>query len=174
MYNYIKSLQENPKNPRGILRFLIGLQRSGKSTYANQWVRDKPREKYSIIFPRVIVCADNIRMAVTGQRYNRHAEPTIFMIKDYMIEALLSRGFDVIIDGTHTTKISIQRIFEIDLDAQWTLINTPFEICKHRALKTNQPDLVPVLNRTNRQLQILLDEGISRVCEKIKQEVIDR
>lgn len=161
-----------PPIKRGKLRFMIGLQRSGKSTWANKWVRDKPRvDSDGVVVPRVIVCADDIRLAVSGKRFNRHAESVVFMIKDYMIKSLLIRGHDVLCDGTHTTKTSIRRNFEIDLDAEWTLINTPVEICKQRAIETNQPDLVQVLDRTGRQLKALLDEGIPQVCETLKEEV---
>lgn len=159
---------------RGKLRFMIGLQRSGKSTWATRWMRGKPREENGIVFPRAVVCADNIRLAITGHRYNRRAEPVVFTVKDYMIEALLSRGHDVLVDGTHTTKTSIRRNFEIDLDASWTLINTPVEVCKKRAVESGQPDLVPVLDRTGRQLRSLLDEGLPKVCEEIRKEVRDR
>lgn len=160
---------------RGLLRFMIGLQRSGKSVWATKWMRDNARiDDSGIVYPRAVVCADNIRLAVCGKRYNRRIEPTTFMIKGYMIESLLSRGHDVLVDGTHTTRTSIERIFEIDIDAQWTLINTPVEVCKQRAVETGQPDLVPVLDRTNRQLQALLAKGIPQVCEEIRQGVRER
>lgn len=159
---------------RGKLHFLIGLQRSGKSTWATHWMRKKPIVKDGIVFPRAVVCADNIRLAVTGQRYNRRAESTVFMIKQYMIETLLSRGHYVLVDGTHTTETSIRRILEIDRDATWTIINTPVAICKKRAMETNQPDLVPVLDRTNQQMKKLLDEGIDNVINRIKSAIYYR
>jgi adenosyl cobinamide kinase/adenosyl cobinamide phosphate guanylyltransferase len=163
-----------PTVVRGKLRFMIGLQRSGKSTWATRWMRDDPRFENGITFPRAVVCADDIRKAVTGHRYNRRAEPVVFMVKDYMIEALLQRGHDVLVDGTHTTVISIRRNFEIDIDAQWTLINTPKEVCIQRALDTNQADLVPVLERTGDQLKYLLKVGIPKICENIQHEVRQR
>lgn len=157
---------------RGKLRFLIGLQRSGKSTFATQWMRGASRtDDDGVVFPRAVVCADNIRLAISGQRYNRHIEPVTFMVKDYMIESLLSRGHDVLVDGTHTTKMSIRRNYEIDIDAQWTLINTPVAVCKQRAIDTGQPDLVPVLDRTGAQLKALLNEGIAHVCDAMREEV---
>lgn len=153
---------------RGKLRFLIGLPRSGKSTWATDWVRKRPDET---AFPRVVVCADDIRLAVTGQRFNHCAEPVVAMIKKYMIESLLARGHDVLVDETNTTKSSIRRNFEADIDAQWTLINTPADVCKERAVDTNQPDLIPVINRMECQLKALLDEGIPSICENLREEV---
>lgn len=165
--------QFNSQIRRGQLRFLIGLPRSGKSTWATQWMRSQSvrRDDDGIVYPRAVVCADNIRLAVTGQRYNQWAEPTVFMVKNYMIESLLSRGIDIVADGTHTTKSSIAKNFEFDMEARWTLINTSVDICKERAIASGQPDLVPVLDRMDGQLQELLEEGIDNVVQSIKKEV---
>lgn len=157
---------------RGQLHFTIGLARSGKSTFCSKWVCQQPRECIEgFIHPRVVVCADNIRLAVTGQRYNRHAESTVFMIKNYMIESLLSRGHDVIVDGTHSTISSVQRLLEIDPNAQYHLINTSAEVCKQRAIATNQEDLIPVIDRHAGQLKVWehdIDGYIQHIKEQIK------
>jgi predicted kinase len=164
----------SPVVKRGKLRFLIGLQRSGKSTWATNWMRGTPREENGIIFPRAVVCADNIRLAITGERYNKLSEPTVFMVKDYMIEALLSRGNDVVCDGTHTTKTSIRRNFEIDINATWTLINTPRVVCVQRVIESEQLDLIAVLERSSKQLSMLLEEGLPEVCKQLKEEIQKR
>ena len=160
-----------PVVKRGQLTFTIGLQRSGKSTWATNWMRSNPRQEDGIIFPRAVVCADNIRLAVSGQRYNKDAEPTVFMIKDYMIEALLARSNDVLCDGTHTTITSIRRQFEIDINAKYKVFDTPKAECMRRAIKTGHLDLAHALDRTEGQLKELLDQGVENVCEEIRKQV---
>lgn len=142
---------------RGSITYTVGTARCGKSTFCDKWVRE-PSDR-----PRAIVCADNIRLALHGQRYNQVSEPMVWAIKDYMTEALLSRGHDIIIDGTHTTKESIRRILKVDPNAKYKLINTPKDICIRRAIDTGQVDLIPVIERQHAQLQKLLEEGIDEI-----------
>lgn len=161
----------SPMVTTGHLHFMIGLPRSGKSTWATKWMRAPSRQVGGVPFPRVVVCADNIRLAVHGQRFNSRAEPTVHMIKDYMTVSLLDRGHDVLVDGTHTTKASLRRLMQIDPNATWTHIATPKDVCQERAVACGQADLVPIIERMGRQLQTLLDSGISSVLQEIKEEL---
>lgn len=124
---------------KGRLYFTSGMPRCGKSTYCEEWVKQAPK--------RVIVCSDDIRLALHGHRYEPLAETIVFGIKHIMIRSLLSRGFDVIVDGTHSTEISIQRILEIDQNAICIMFDTSKEECIKRALATGQNDLIPAIER---------------------------
>ena len=126
------------------LQFTIGLPRSGKSTFANKWADEKPR--------RVIISSDNIRLALTGKRYEPLAETMVFATKHVMIRAMLDRGFDVLVDGTHSTEISLMRIFEIDINAEPIIFDTRPEVCKSRADITGQSDLYPIIDRISTNL----------------------
>lgn len=126
------------------LLYTIGLQRSGKSTICDKWAKAAPM--------RAIVNSDSIRLALTGKRYEPLAETMVFATKHVMIRALLNRGFDVIVDGTHSTEISIQRILEIDINAKAIPIQTEYSTCIQRAIDTNQSDLVPSINRVYNNL----------------------
>ena len=126
------------------LYYTIGNMRSGKSTLCTEWAKNKPM--------RTIVNSDSIRLALTGKRYEPLAETQVFAIKHIMIRALLERGFDVMVDGTHSTEISIQRILEIDINAEEMPIITPLQECIERANKTNQPDLIPSIYRVHKNL----------------------
>ena len=95
----------------GKLYFTIGLPRSGKTTKCNVWAQDYHTEivGHQLIFnelnnsnPRTIVCADEIRLAVYGQRWWTEGEELVHAIQRIMIVSLLNRH-DVIVDGTHTT-----------------------------------------------------------------------
>lgn len=166
-----------PKKEPGHLKFTIGITRCGKSTYCDRWVRfqeDIPDEFPTN--PRTIVCTDDIRLALHGQRFNRHAEPMVWALKTYDAKSKLIRGMDVIIDGTNTTKESILRIFNIDSNATYVLIDTDPEECKRRALSTGHTNLIEggVIDRQVRQLAELKVEGIEKVVESIRERVKKR
>ena len=158
-----------------MLYYTVGLPRSGKSTLCDQWIKREVRiaGPNSIITdcqfipcltdternakPRVIVCSDDIRLALHGQRYQKEAEEMVSSIKYIMIRAYLSRGFDVLVDGTHTFQHSFEKLMNIDKDAEPVFILTSVELCKERAKSTNQEDLIPVIDRMNEQL---MERGI--------------
>lgn len=150
---------------KGTLYFTIGLPRSGKSTYANEWVKEKPM--------RVVVCGDDIRFALHGKRFEPLAESMVNAIKLTMIRALLNRGFDVLVDGTHTTRHSIKQLLEIDRYAIGLLdTNVPTaEECIQRAKDTGQEDLIPVIHRMNKNLEEMWEVGPNFFVQEILEEV---
>lgn len=148
----------------GSLTFMIGIPRSGKSTYCTEWVRGAPN--------RAIVCADDIRLALHGKRFEGRAEPMVHAIKMTMIRALLNRGMNVIVDGTHTTEKSIRELLEIYPEANYVLFTTNKDECKRRAKETNQEDLYPVIDRMDLQLQNLLQKGIDKIIADIKTKLV--
>lgn len=141
------------------LLFTIGPPRSGKSTYCTEWAKAAPN--------RAIVCGDSIRQAL-GFEYRQENETLVQGIKDTMIRALLDRGQDVIVDGTHSTEGNIKRIFQIDKKAKpvWVphfhiyetkdiagyecnpieLYNFHLDI-NERGRKTKGEYIIPVINR---------------------------
>ncbi len=136
---------------RGNLTFLVGIPRSGKSTFV---------KKYQELFPlAVVVSSDKIRLALHGERYNPLAETMVFAIKHVMIRALLDSGYDVIVDGTHSSRVSIRRLLEIDPNAKPIQVTTSEEVCIERAIKCGQEDLIPAIKRISRNLKIIEDFG---------------
>lgn len=152
----------------GQLFFLIGLPRSGKSSIATEWVNGKIDIGENSCFtyrdirykpltiPRVIVCADDIRLSM-GHRWNGYVEPFVNAIKLTMISTLLKKH-DVLVDGTHTTTKSISGLLDIYKIALPLIIQTPPDICKQRALQTKQDDLIPIINRMYDQLLKMSNE----------------
>lgn len=136
------------------LLYCIGLPRSGKSTICTKWANEKPM--------RAIVNSDSIRLALTGRRYEPLAETQVFATKHVMIRALLERGFDVIVDGTHSTEISIKRILEIDINAKAIPVHCDIDDAKARAKATNQFDLDESIDRINKNMLNLGLYGCSR------------
>lgn len=148
------------------LYFMIAASRSGKSTYANKWINEGEK--------RVIVCSDDIRHALHGNRYSTYAETMVFAIKHVMIRSLLSRGFTVLVDGTHTSEISITRLLEIDPNAEPILIRTPKEECINRAKKLGQDDLIPVIERQFKNIDNILSIGLEQYLDGIRAKIKDR
>lgn len=148
------------------LFFLISGARAGKSTFANQWVNEGEK--------RVIVCSDDIRKALHGNRYSAYAETMVFAIKHIMIRSLLSRGFTVLVDGTHTSEISITRLLEIDPNAEAILIKTPKEECIKRAISLGQNDLIPVIERQFKNIDNILSLGLNEYLDGIRAKIKDR
>lgn len=148
---------------KGRLYAMIGVARSGKSTIAEQWKNNKidivnytyyPTNNL-LLMPRVVVCADQIRLALHGERYIEKAEVFVHAIKNIMIISLLNSGHDVLVDGTHTTESSIKELLRIDVDCEFCIIKTPIDICIERAIKTNQEDLIPIINRMASQISTI-------------------
>lgn len=148
------------------LYFCIGRPRSGKSTFCNRWVEQEAK--------RVVVSSDDIRMALHGQRYEPLYETMVFAIKHVVIRAHLHRGMDVIVDGTHSSEVSIQRILEIDNCAIPILFETSEHECIKRAIEIQQFDLVNPIKRIGRQIDLLIAEGIENVIERILRKIHER
>lgn len=173
----------------GKLYFLIGLPRSGKSTFAQKWLnqeidivdnslfitKSKNFMTHRIYTPRTIVCADDIRLSL-GHRWNGHIEPFVNAIKLTMIKTLLYKH-DVLVDGTHTTTKSILELLNIDRDALPFVIYTNPQICKQRAKETNQEDLYPIIDRMYFQLlemsqcEYIKINNIVKVIDELRDKV---
>lgn len=157
---------------KGKLYFCIGLPRSSKSTFCNKWVMNRPMS--------VIVSSDDIRLAIHGKRYEPLAETLVFATKHIMIRALLNRGFDVIVDGTHSTEISIQRLLEIDEKAVAIVFDASKETCIQRAIDSGQEDLIPAIERIetnllklgwipNKHDQGAVHKSLVKILDKVKE-----
>lgn len=169
------------------LLFTIGPPRSGKSTYCTNWAKETPN--------RAIVCADSIRQAL-GFEYRQENETLVQGIKDTMIRALLDRGQDVIVDGTHSTMPSITRMFSINNNAIPIWIPSfeyydvtggkDFqEVCEifkdkedyvneliKRGRETKGEYIVPVINRIVQNIRSLV--ALTIYCGPVNQNNLDR
>ena len=169
----------------GNLYFLIGLPRSGKSTFAKNWQRthidilcDNTTEENKapfMDFNRVVVNADSIRLALSGNRWNYLTEPFVHAIKTTMTRTLISQDYKVLIDGTHTTTKSIGELFDIDNYAHYHIVNCDKDICIQRAKDSGQSDLEPVIERMAKQLELLTPQKIEEIRQNsIKNKGLQR
>ncbi len=153
----------------GTLTFTVGLPQSGKSTWANNWVRGPFKagslawpdnvsfnylnDEITVSRPRVIVAGDDFRHAIHGREYLVEAEGLVFASMDIAARALLSRGFDVLIDETCTTQSTLLRMLKLDLQARPIFIDTTLDVCRQRALDSGRPYLLGPMERM--ALQVL-------------------
>ena len=134
----------------------VGLPRSGKST----WALATSKQLHC-----PIVNPDSVRLAVTGQRFVRAAEPTVWMVVRYMLRALFIAGHKtVILDSTNLSKS--QRKVWLDESKNgnygdstvcFVTFDTDPDTCKQRAIDTNQIDLLPIIDSMHESFEELDD-----------------
>jgi predicted kinase len=119
----------------------VGLPRSGKTT----WARAQGHP---------IVCPDEIRLALHGQRYAQEAEPFVWAIARLMVRALFTAGHNtVILDATNVTQKRRDE-WESDLwDTVFHVIPTNEEECLARADAERDEEIKPVIRRMAEQFE---------------------
>ena len=132
----------------GTLSFSIGLARSGKSTFIEEWQKKTPNS--------VILSGDAVRFSLSGQRFQLEVEP---LVKPHMIiaaKALLHVGMNVFWDDTNTHHVNVEDILRIDPNAKAYIFHCPIEVCIQRCYDTNQLDVVDSIKRMNDNLSVTL------------------
>ncbi len=134
----------------------VGLPRSGKST----WALATSKQLHC-----PIVNPDAVRLAVTGQRFVREAEPTVWMVVRYMVRSLFNAGHcTVILDATNLTKS--RRKFWLDESKQgnygdsavcFVTFDADADTCKQRAIESDMTDLLPVIDMMHESFEELDD-----------------
>jgi predicted kinase len=175
----MRSGSVNLDGDRGRLFYTIGLPQSGKSSAANAWVREAYQREGDLVVgpqierPRVIVSGDDFRQATYQAEYWRQGESLVFALMDASVRALLSRGFDVLIDETSTTEQTLLRYYLIDFNAQAILIDTPEEVCAQRAIANGKDFLVQPIRQMARQKAALLKDWPAAI-ERVKAHILTR
>lgn len=118
-----------------ILHLMIGLPRSGKSTRARKM-------GYPIVEP------DAIRKVLGCFPMVNHLETLVWSLALIMVRALFAAGHtDVILDAVNHTE-ERRKVWQC---AEWTIqyhvVDISKELCKERAIATDQAYLVPIIER---------------------------
>ena len=118
-------------NPNQELVILRGLQGSGKTTFAHQWVAEDPDWRFR-------VNRDDLRK----QGYNllwglsNHMEGTISLMEEAQAKAALAAGLSVIIDATNLKARTVKDWYAVANKAGVTVrvhdLETPLDICIDR------------------------------------------
>jgi predicted kinase len=118
--------------PRLIL--LVGLPRSGKSTWAAG--QNHP-----------VVSRDAIRIQLHGRPFFPEHEDEVSQIEEQSVRDLIAAGHrTVIIDATHFRQEYIDRWKTGEWTIETRLFSTPRSLCIRRAKNCGRPDLVEVIN----------------------------
>ena len=125
------------------LHMMIGLPRSGKSTYARQL-------GYPIVEP------DAIRLVMHGTPWRANIEPMVWAIAKVMVEALFQAGHHhVVLDAVNHTE-ERRKMWQSDQWAiQYHCIDADSQTCIQRATDTHQEYLIPVIERMHRDFEPL-------------------
>ncbi len=111
---------------KGRLVYMIGLPRSGKSTFVNKWVQTMPG--------RTIVNGDSIRLALHGEGFIKEREKEVYDIGLVMVKSLLLNGLDVLVDETNTTPDE-RKVWQ-DMGGVGIFVDTPLDKCIDRVKGT--------------------------------------
>ena len=112
-----------------------GIQGSGKSTWALNWVEEKPTR-------RVRINRDSLRK-MFGKYWVLEREELCNIVEDKAIAYAITKGFDVIIDDMNLNPKTIEHIKELVLnvdsnaDIRYELFNAPLTECVTRVEKRN-------------------------------------
>jgi predicted kinase len=123
------------------LILMVGLPRSGKSTYAK-----------TTGFP--IVNPDSIRLALHGERFISDAEPMVWAIAKYMVKSLFLAGHStVILDATNTTAKRREEWVSRHWKVSIMHITTTKEVCISRAIEEGDTDIIQVIERMSENFE---------------------
>lgn len=165
-----------------MLSFTIGLPRAGKNKYAV--------ENFSSP-GKLWISRDDVRLVLHGKRFEVLREKEVQLIYANAVKTLLKCNphIHLLLNETNCSVKAVRTVFrEYDPTADFIFINTPPEVCKERAILTEQTDLIPVIYRMydnlltladyssvpakDEQLAKELDFLIPRSVEKIRREVM--
>lgn len=120
------------------IKILIGLPRSGKST----WLKNNKNNE-------VVVSADDLRYLVYNQRFWSEGESLVWSLRGIFLKYLLQQGVDIIIDETNTTQKARKNIIDLAKKYDYYITGIVIEVlpdeCIKRAKETDQYDLIPVI-----------------------------
>ncbi len=139
------------------LYVMVALPRAGKSTYIRKYLREI-----------VQVSADQLRLIISGERFSPKQEPKVWWVRSIMLEALMQQGIDIVVDQTninrHRRKPLLELAKEYGYRSTAIEIKTGIEICKRRAIKTGQKDLLPVIEKmAHNYEEVNKDEGFDEI-----------
>jgi predicted kinase len=143
---------------RTALAIICGLPLSGKSTFVRQLRRE---------MPWVVVCPDEVRLALHGSEFLKPAEGLVWASTELMVRAMLRSEQMVLIDATNTTKtrrnvwVDIADDFGLPLAAY--VMDTPAHTCKDRALAANKEHMVPIIERMAEQWEDVDEYAVETV-----------
>lgn len=120
-----------------VLLAMFGLPRSGKTTICKRLMRE---------LGAPVVNQDSVRLALHGHRYLGKAEPLVKAVTNIFIDTLFLTGHPLVIcDETNYSRAKRDTLKNPRWDTYFYEVPTTPEVCIERAIATEQPDLIPVI-----------------------------
>lgn len=115
--------------------FVRGIQGSGKSTWAKQWVEEDPKK-------RVRISWDDLRN-MYGKYWVPTRESLVSKGSYEIFKEALKEGYDVVVDNMNLSEKSTSQFKEIakkfNCQIEFVDFNTPLEVCIERDSKRENP-----------------------------------
>lgn len=124
---------------------LIGLPRSGKTTFRNDFKEMYPHY--------VCVSADDLRYLIYGQRYFQGGEPLVWAFRGYMLESLFQNGNDILIDETNTTTQRRESIIKQARKNGYNVIGIYMDTRLSTCISRSDEAIIDTLNRMHIQFE---------------------
>lgn len=123
-----------------VITIMVGLPRSGKSTYVNKNYQNTP-----------VISADQLRLVIYGQRFWKDGEDLVWTFRKKMLQVLLQQKIDIVIDETNTIERNRSSIINMAIEHGYTvnavvIVEDP-DVCIKRAKDSGQEDLELVIKR---------------------------
>lgn len=127
------------------LIMLVGLPRSGKSTYRKKLVEQ---------FKYLTVCPDTLRLLIHGEAFKAEYEKQVWQTAELMVKAAFEDGQDVVIlDATSITKKDRNKWKSDKWRRDIRYIDTPMDVCLSRIEPGKNEYLKEVIERMNKNFQ---------------------
>jgi predicted kinase len=161
--NISKKSVSQSTTKRPTVYIMVGLPRSGKSTYAK-------RHKGLC----AIVSADQLRYLVYGQRFWGPGEDLMWAIRKIILKMLMEQGIDIVIDETNTTVSRRKPIVDLAREygyfVEAVIINTAERVCIERAKSEGDDNLIPIIERMAGQFEPVQREEVDYIYMPLIEE----
>lgn len=145
-----------------LVKILVGLPGSGKSTRAKEIQSNRPGEY-------VRINKDDLRAMMFDGRHSKAREEVVKSVRDDIITNALYKGYNVIVDDTNLNPVHIERIeelvesirdesgLEVAIEIDDSFLQVPLEECIKRDLrrgeKVGQMGIIGMYNRYIRPVE---------------------
>jgi len=137
---------------------MVGIPLSGKSTLSRQIRKD---------YGHVIICPDNVRLAIHGNQFIQTAEPFVWAVVETMVRTMLLQDEKIIIDATNTHFSARSKWIRLAKEMKKSIVacvfQTPYSECIERNKKIKRLDQSVIDRMINQFKPPTYDEGFDSI-----------